>query len=374
LKVKQRLGFVLILVVSLGLLVSGCVSRGVSNPGWTVLAINQDIAYAVLNTGKVVALDAASGSEKWVYPIAQASGGLFRRQPAGDPPLNAVYGVPVFTDELVLAGTYDNKVVAFVQATGLKAWEYVAQGSVMGGMVVDGEQVYLGGSDGRVYALKTSAAGAELLWSTQAAKHAIWGVPVLTDDLVIVGSLDHYVYALKRADGELVWDHDMGAAVAGDITLADDLVLVGGVANKLTALEIASGDVVWESQFKQWVWGEAFLDGGVVYVSSLDGQLHALDPRTGETKWDTVLQGAARSGPALAGDYLVIGTAEGNIYRVEKATGKAELLYKSAGRILSRPAVSGNRVLVGTDSGQILALDTTVVGGAPVWQYPAVTK
>ncbi|MCE5258125.1 MAG: PQQ-binding-like beta-propeller repeat protein [Chloroflexi bacterium] len=373
-------GRLLVLVVLSVLVVTGCTSQGTVNPGWTVVAVNGDNVYTVLASGTVLALKADSGTELWKYPVAQAASGglgsLFApKQTSQDTALNAVYGLPVFTDDFVVVGTFDNKLYAFNRTSGQKAWEYIAQGAIVGGPAEYDGTIYFGASDSRVYAVKATATSAELLWNPLVTTHGIWGAPVVDEKHVYVASLDHFIYALERQTGELAWKYDLGAAAPGGVYLAGDMVLVGGVSNKLNALSAATGELVWERQFDQWVWGEVLLDKGVLYASSLDGQVHALNPQDGTLIWDAKLDGATRAGPSLAGDYLVIGTNDGKIYRIGLADGRAELLYViDKASILSKIAVLDNQVFAGTTSGTIVALDVTKIGGTPLWTYPTATK
>jgi outer membrane protein assembly factor BamB len=371
------------LIIILALVVSGCSSRGIVNTGWTVVSATDDSVYAVLATGKVVALDAATGLERWYYPITQPSAGglgaLFAPKPTGEQQtvVDAVYGLPVVTADLVIVGASNNRLFAFNRATGQKIWEYLTQGAIVGGATEYKGTIYFGASDAgvsasRVYAVNPVTPTAELIWNPAVTKHLIWGAPAVDEQRVYVGSMDHFVYSLDRQTGAEAWHHDMGASVAGSVTLAENVVLVGGIAKKLTALNIDTGDVVWEKSLGDWVWGEAAVSNSVIYIGSLDGYVHALAVKDGSNVWDTKLDGSIRAGPAISGAYVVIGTDTGSVYRIEMATGKAELIYKITGAsVLSRIAVVGDRLYVGTTTATVVALDVTRVGGVPLWVYPA---
>jgi len=363
-------------VLMSALLLAGCASRGVVNPGWTVVSADGEMVYTVLATGKVAALDAASGAERWNYPVATASSGglgsLFSRpDPNQETALNAVYGAPVFSDELVFVGTFDNKLVAFNRSSGQRAWEYTTEGAIIGGATEYDGVVYFGASDSRVYAVKPTASGPQLLWNPIVTGHGVWGAPAVNDRYVFVASLDHHVYAIDKDSGALVWDHDMGAAVPGGVTIAGDLLLVGGIAKKLSALNAETGSLVWEHAFEQWVWGEAVAANGTAYVSTLDGKVHGVSLKDGAIKWSTQLEGALRAGPTLAGEYLVIGSQSGRVYRVELSGGKADLLYVlDKTNILAPVAVLDGRAYIGTTAASVIALDISKVGGSPLWTYP----
>ncbi|MHB1355458.1 MAG: outer membrane protein assembly factor BamB family protein [Anaerolineae bacterium] len=372
------------LIIILALVVTGCSSRGVVNAGWTVVAATDDSVYAVLATGKVVALDAATGLERWYYPITQPSSGglgaLFAPKPTGEQQtvVDAVYGLPVITDDLVIVGAYNNRLFAFNRTSGQKVWEYTTLGPIVGGITDFEGYIYFGAADSgvsasRVYALRSITPTAEVAWDVPVTKHWIWGAPAADEKQLYIGSMDHHVYALNRETGAIVWEQDMGAAVPGSVSLADNVVYVGGVAKKLTALRSDTGEMLWEKALGQWVWGQAVVSNSVVYVGTLDGIVHALAVQDGSLKWDSVqLEGAIRAGPVIAGEYLVIGTDTGVIYRIQMATGKAEKLYTITGAsVLSKIAVVGDRLYVGTTSATVVALDITRVGGAPLWVYPA---
>ncbi len=113
---KGRLAFLFALAA---ILLAGCMpSGGTSNPGWTVVAHEDGLVYTVLSTGRVLALDAEKGgSEVWRYPVGEAAGGIGcattrSGDDGGEEPLDAVYGVPAITEELVLVSSFDGRLLA----------------------------------------------------------------------------------------------------------------------------------------------------------------------------------------------------------------------------------------------------------------------
>lgn len=378
--IVKRGGIVVLLVFVLSVMLTGCMGQGsVTNSGWTVVAEDGGVVYTALATGTVLALDGATGDVLWNYPVAtsSSSGGilsLFSRKTSDEETqsaLDAVYGQPVVTDELVLIGSYNYGLYAFDRISGEKIWEFSAEGAIIGGPTLWDGIAYFGASDHKVYAV--NAETGEVVWAQPfETANWVWGAPAVDESHVYVGSMDHSVYAIDRETGQEVWHTDIGASVPGSVTLADGRLFVGAVDRKLHVLDAATGQVLWERDLGHWVWGEALVEAGYVYVGSLDGKFHALAVTDGTPRWDAVqLEGAVRAGPALLDGDLIVGTDAGVVYRIVMADGTAQELYRrSSAKMLSKPAIAGHMVYLGTTVAEVIALDTANTSAPLVWVYP----
>jgi outer membrane protein assembly factor BamB len=63
---------------------------------------------------------------------------------------------------------------------------------------------------------------------TKVRPHPIHAAPVLAHGLVILGSDDGYVYALRPTDGSVAWEHHVNTAVVGHITAGQSNIYVAG--------------------------------------------------------------------------------------------------------------------------------------------------
>ena len=373
---------VLLLVVLLGM--TGCMPRGgVTNPGWTVVTTQDQVAYVALATGQVVALDATqSGAEIWTYPGQSSSGGgigsLFRPTESDEPvetALNAVYGSPVLTDELVLLASFDGGIYALDRSTGKKVWEYSVPKAIIGGLTLRDGVAYFGCSDHNVYALDISTH--QPVWSSPfVTGNWVWGVPAVSEDRVYVSSMDHYVYAIDRQTGAEVWKADVGASVPGGPTLTDGKVVVGGVDRRLHAYDADDGSLVWQTDvLGGWVWGEAVISDGYAYFASLDGAVHSASLDDGSPRWGAVsVKGAARSGPVILGDSLIVATEDAMVYEIDMATGDAREHSGAAGAVLSTPSVEDDIVYIATTTAKVQALNFAREVDPVVWTYPQNDK
>ena len=244
-------GLLALLIVA----IVGCAPRGaMANPGWTVLVSDGGVVYAVLASGQVVAMDAEQGGNQlWMYPEKQSGQSPIGCSIAktdgapGDAPLDAVYGIPALTADLVIVSSYDEHIHAFDRETGEKVWQYPANGSAIDtGALVGGVQLadgvaYFGSSEGQVVAL--DVATQEQVWDRPfTAQNRVWGTPAVDDQNIYVGSMDHYVYAIGRETGQEVWRSDVGGSVPGSVTLDDGALYVGVVDQRLHVLDAETGD------------------------------------------------------------------------------------------------------------------------------------
>jgi outer membrane protein assembly factor BamB len=382
LNILKKRGPYALLVILFTFILTGCMPGvGATNTGWTVLTAEDDVVYTVLSTGTVVALDATNlGAELWRYPIQQASGGgglggLFggSRNTNTERPLQAVYGPPAVTDDLVLATTFDGMVYAFDRETGRVLWTLSAGDAIIGSVTLYDDIVYYGSSDHNVYAV--DAATREPVWDEPfATENWVWGAPAVDETRVYVGSMDRHVYAIDRATGREVWRFDVGASVPGDLTLSNGVLFVGGVDSRMRALDKETGRELWRTEdLGGWVWGEALVHEDYVYFGSLNGLVHARRVSDGDLRWmPAEVEGVLRAGPAMLDDkHIIVGTNAGSIYAIQMEEGSQELIYNAGGAaVLSTPAVEGSAIYVGTAAGNVYALDLN--RRDPIlWTYPA---
>ncbi|HEY8544403.1 MAG TPA: PQQ-binding-like beta-propeller repeat protein, partial [Acidimicrobiales bacterium] len=278
--------------------------------------------------------------------------------------IRGLTGTPVVADGVVYIGDWSGTVRALDAATGEERWAYDIDTFYIGGSVaLDDDHVYVGAFDGRVLAL--DRATGEEVWSVAVGDHpqaAIFGSPVVVDDLVLTGvasfelmtdnpapTFRGHVVALDAATGDEVWrywtideDETDTAGVSVWATVAVDtgreLVYVptgnsygprpSPRSDAIVALDLTTGEERWIAQFTEgdvWTVGNPvgtdadvgsppnlFEVGDVEAVGAPDkaGVYHALDRDTGEVLWEADLTEGGLQGGALASAAV----AEGVIY------------------------------------------------------------
>ncbi|MCL5996868.1 MAG: PQQ-like beta-propeller repeat protein [Chloroflexi bacterium] len=179
------------------------------------------------------ALDAETGSEKWVYPT---------NLPLGHSP--TVHG------GIVYVGGFDRKLHAINAFTGQGLWTFQAgAGFDTNPLVVDGK-IFLGNRDGYFYAVYAQGSNAgQLAWKFQ-TQGPVHFSAAYKDGVVYFASDDSYAYALNAQTGGLVWKsakllgagfHSWWPVVFGD------LVIFAGSSSYRTLVPPGNGE--WLSEY-----------------------------------------------------------------------------------------------------------------------------
>ena len=312
---STQLLFVVLTFVALSL--SGC-SRLSVPQGWAGFVQRGDFIVSASMDGQIISLNKDTGRHKW-EPV------LIRVEKENENK-RAVYGTPVLDDEVIFVGSYDGKLHAISIDEGkLLETEPVTEEFVAGPLYHKGI-IYIGGSDGIMYAYKVqreseSFIGFELKWKRDLGSK-IWSTAVIYQDTLIFGSLDHHLYGLDTRDGKTIWAYETGGAIASSPLLKGNTVYVGSFDSTFYAINAESGREKWTfTEASNWYWATPIFFEGFVYAASLDGKLYSLDGSTGNKKWESVSEGSIVGSPTVVSDMIVFGSTSGKIYVADLYSG-----------------------------------------------------
>ncbi|HKA82305.1 MAG TPA: PQQ-binding-like beta-propeller repeat protein [Acidimicrobiales bacterium] len=253
----------------------------------------------------VIALDAATGDERWTTVTAPTEPGARTGDPADGRPTGSgcadVWGSPSVDPErrLVFVGTgnctaaerwgsHSEAVLALDLDTGEVRWSYQPHepnrddldfAGAPNLFAADGRAaVGLGNKDGAYYVVDRETG--ESLWSTRVAEP---GIPEPGSDYSTGG----FIGPSAVADGVIVG----GTAVGG--------------APYLHAIDAESGDVLWQQDVAGPTYAAAAEANGVVFIGGTDFTFRALDLRGGDVLWERELSGAVSGGAVVVGDDVV---------------------------------------------------------------------
>ena len=277
------------------------------------------VVFATDGTGNVIALDAATGNERW------------RAKPAG--PLR---GAPTVAFNLVFVMTQDNQIHALDVADGDVEWSRTApagQAGVFGVAAPAAGQgtVLAGFSSGELSTYRYENGRA--LWSDALAKTSIStqvgtltdvdADPIIDNGQVFALGQGGRMAAYDLVTGQRLWELNISGistpAVAGEwvFALTDDA--------RLLSIQRGTGKVRWISQLRQW--------------------------RDEEDKEDPIFW----TGPVLAGNSLWVASSRGSITRVNVADGTATEFAQIKESVTLPPIVAGGTLYLLDDSGRIRA-------------------
>ena len=243
-------------------------SHDLSSPSESSPLVDGGRVFFGSQNGTVYALSAHNGSVQWTYHAA-----------------GAVKASPTLAAGVLYFGDYSGHLQAISEQTGRRLWESGSEGALLGSgtfystaAVIYG-RVFLGNTDGRVYAY--DAASGKLDWAVQTGAY-VYASPAVTNapgrgPTIYVGSYDGTFYALDARSGQIAWKFDAGGRISGSATIIGKVVYFADLGSHRTyGLGISTGKVAFEDGTGSF--DPVISDGQDIYLTGYTG-LYALAPR-----------------------------------------------------------------------------------------------
>lgn len=283
------------------------------------LAIAGNTLFVTLGFGRVVALDAASGAERWTQETEAA-----------------VTGAPTVLGGRVYVSARDGIGYALDTSTGRILWNVRARSSLTGFIgslspAATGQAVVFPFASGELVAAAPDTGG--VLWTgyvlgprTGRVFAGIGGVssdPVISGNRVYAGTAAGQTVALEFGTGREIWRSGLGAV--GPVTEAGGSVFFVTAGNDLVRLDASTGRTIWvealplflneRSRRRKDVFAHfgPLLAGGRLILASDDGRLRSFDPESGALLGAVELPRGAATPPVAAGGTLYLVTEAGQL-------------------------------------------------------------
>ena len=312
---------------------------------------------------------------------------------ASDSANNSAQDAVMFRGNLQHTGVYSG---AGVPKFSSIKWKFKVNGEAISSPAVADGKVYVGSTDGNLYAIDLQAGTQKWKFHTEAR---VTSSPAVDGGSVYFGSYDGMFYAVDAASGKLKWKfqtagerrfaakHLHGSLPAAetmpdpfDPYLSSPAVSAGSVYfgsgdGNVYSLDAASGKLNWKFQTGDVVHASPAISGGTVFIGSWDSYFYALDAATGKERWrfktgddpDTHNQVGIQSSAAVSDGVVYFGCRDSNLYAVDAATGKKKWAFDAKGSwVVASPAVRDTKIYFATsDSSMFYELDAKT--GAPVF-------
>ncbi len=200
--------------------------RGTSSP-----RIVRGVALVGLANGRIVALDADTGSVRWEQRVSVAQGSTeIERLVDVDGRL-----LLIENDQVVVVNGYQGKVIAIDIASGRPLWakdnsSYVGAAEALG-------NVYVVDASGGVSAI--AEGGRSIAWTQTVLARRILTEPAALSGVVAVGDFDGYLHLLGQLDGQLVGRKRVDSdGLRAPMAVDSKLLYVYGNSGKLVAYKI----------------------------------------------------------------------------------------------------------------------------------------
>ena len=271
------------------------------------------LAVVVATDGTVVALDAASGQERW-----RASVGA------------EVLAPPAVSANLVVVRASDNRLIALDGRDGARRWIYQRNNPPLAlrsfaGVVIEGA-VALAGFPGGKLAVINLANG---------------------------GAVTELSVAVPRGSTEL----ERVADVAGTPVVSRREVCAVSYQGRVACFDTTNGNALWSREFSSSVGMDR--DARFVAVTDDRDAVHALDAYSGASVWkQDALARREVSRPLIVGDHVVVGDLEGYVHVLDRTTGAfAARVRAGSAAIAADPVRLKDGFVVQGKSGEITAYE-----------------
>ena len=319
--------------------------------------------YAAGVDGTIAALDAQTGRTLWQKCLGRRGGFILHH---GKNSLEWSGG-PSVSGDLVVVGSLEGVVQALDASSGSEKWvvqlssEIVTAPSIADGLVV------VRSNDGRIYGL--DAADGSRKWTYDRASVPILSLrgnsaPHAINGAVFAGEDNGKVVALRLNDGNPMWEQLLAPGegrseierlqdIDGTVAVGDGLIYASGYRGQVAALVAETGRPLWSHELSSYT-GVA-VASTQVYVADADSAVWALDLRTGASNWKQEgLKYRWVSETAAQGDMVVMGDQEGWVHWLAGSDGKfAARVRLSKNPIQAAPVVDGEMVYIEDTDGEV---------------------
>lgn len=331
----------------------------------------------VVAGGAIYTLDAGGNVAAW-----SADGGrpLWRVDPTPEEEEDGFGGGVAYADGAVYYAAGFAQVVALDAATGDERWRARLPTPSRAAPSVDGGRVFAITVDNRLIAL--DAETGRTLWAFEAppATAALLGgsTPAAADGAVIAATTTGELIAFRAANGRVTWDDSLTAvrrvgvaeaipAVRAPPVIAGGQVIAVGAAGFVAGIDFATGGRLWDRAI-----GGAeppIVAGDFVYLVTDQGQIAALTRRDGKVVWSQDMRNAAGdisptdansylrvyAGPIAAGGRLIVVRGDGHLLFFRPEDGALDHRIQLPGQTVLAPVVANGVMYVLTEAGALLA-------------------
>jgi len=198
--------------------------RGTSSP-----LVSKSFTITTFANGEMLAFDNKNGSTFWKASIGLPQGRTELER------LVDVDGKAIIDAERVYAASYQGRVVSLNATTGSEIWSKPI--SSYNGVAVGFAQVYVANSEGDVVAF--NKLNSNEIWRNEKLKYRRLSTPTTVKNMVVVSDFEGYLHFMSQIDGEIVArKYPDSDGIMGDVLVADDMVYVYARSGEIVAYRI----------------------------------------------------------------------------------------------------------------------------------------
>ena len=225
----------------------------------------------------------------------------------------------------------------------------------------------------------------ELLWRFKTGG-PVYAAPVIANGILYIGSTDGKLYALDAKRWGIKWVFDAGDTIRYSAVVLSNRVYFSARNNKVYALDANTGEKLWEFKTKSWMDASPIAADNTVYIGAFRSKIYLLSARTGElesvrertirirgteygcangvlrpispehnAKLWRARTGGSESYPVTANGTVYIGGRDGRLHAFDAASAKEIWTYQLGGFVEAAPAISDGILYAASGDGYVYA-------------------
>lgn len=224
-----------------------------------------------------------------------------------------LHNIPDIANPAIFISTVGNRVIA-LDIDGNQLWQFSPAGGqsfYSSPCVVSDSFLYIGNTNGNMYAVNTQDGSQKWAFTTQGQ---ILSSPIQIGGNVLFGSNDRNFYSVDSATGLLRWKVQTADMITSSPTVANQYVYFGSYDGTMYCVDIIDGHIKWTRQSFGLINASPLVYKDAVYIGSYDKNLYKLDTADGGEFWVRNLQGQMKASaildtvggaivPSISGDY-----------------------------------------------------------------------
>ena len=316
-------------------------------------------------TGRIIALDTATGQPLWTYRLHGVSD----------------YPVTVAGD-LLYAGTRDGRLIVLEHRTGKEIWSYKTEDILHGSPVVRDGRLFLASS--KIHAL--DALTGKSLWTHEPEGGKAIGPIAHSKGIVAVMSAGNHLNRIDAVKGKRRLTKRLWFGGIGTPVILGDRAFLSGDRGSVQAVELQARDIPMEKALRFWwnklwlynsaprppppigySWFHRGIGGLTAHIVAHDdhrlflvarhpdhsASVVAMDAASGEVLWRFNSGVLIAEGVASVGETLVVCTQAGEIYALDAASGAVVWQHDVGLPVTTVSLVSEDSLLATSQAGKV---------------------
>ena len=307
----------------------------------------------IQHTGRCLVAGPASANQQWATTVGSAL------------PSSTSFAA----DGTIYLGASDGNLYALNPADGTQEWTFTTGGAITATPAVGADgTIYVGSNDHNLYAVNPDGS---LQWVFPTGYDINSSPAIGADGTIYCGSGDYNLYAINP-NGSPKWAFPTGNSVDSSPAIAGDgTIYIGSDDNNLYAINPLDGSQKWvfPTYGQLCNYSPVVATDGTIYAASNDTNLYAINPTDGSQKWAFSMGRTFGPTPAIATDGTIYaGSDDGNLYALNPADGSQKWSFLTGGAVEASPVIDANGVIyIGSFDTNLYAINPN---GAEQWAQP----